>query len=94
MGAKARPAVDAKAAELWVRFESDCELFVVGGRSIPPSGLGWGLITASGPDQCDGSFDSFCGRSHTPCLLLGFNDIRGGLVFDGLSGWLILKLIV
>ena len=63
--------------------------------SINPTirpGLGWGLATASGPDQCDGSYDSFCERSHTTCLLLGFNDVRGGLVFDSLSGWLVLRL--
>jgi hypothetical protein len=56
-------------------------------------GLGWELDTYSAPDNCDGSYDSFCGRSRgSRCLLSGRNDHRGGLKFDSLSGWLILNL--
>jgi hypothetical protein len=56
-------------------------------------GLGWYLKTKSVPDNCDGSYDSFCGRSwDNDCLLSGHNDERGGLGFDSYSGWLILNL--
>lgn len=56
-------------------------------------GLGWELETISAPGNCDGSYDSFCGRSNdTTCLLYGHNDFRGGIKFDGLSGWLIMNL--
>lgn len=58
-----------------------------------PPGQGWGLNAKSAPDNCDGSWDSFCGRSSgSDCLLSGHNDHRGGLVFHSLSGWLILNL--
>jgi hypothetical protein len=66
------------------------------GRSVNSAikpGLGWELETISAPDNCDGSYDSFCGRSNdTSCLLYGHNDFRGGIKFDGLSGWLIMNL--
>ena len=66
------------------------------GSSFNPDiqpGLGWRLDTRSAPDNCDGSYDSFCGRSNSEvCLLSGHNDYRGGLHFDGVSGWLILTL--
>jgi len=56
-------------------------------------GKGWGLVTKSSPDNCDGSYDSFCGREKdSDCLLYAHNDRRGGLVFDSLSGWLVLNL--
>jgi hypothetical protein len=56
-------------------------------------GQGWSLSTNSAPDNCDGSWDSFCGHSaDNNCLLTGHNDYRGGLIFDGLSGWMILNL--
>lgn len=56
-------------------------------------GKGWNLDSISAPDNCDGSYDSFCGRSFdNDCLLYGHNDYRGGLVFDGLSGWLVMNL--
>jgi hypothetical protein len=56
-------------------------------------GLGWHLDAPSSSDNCDGSYDSFCGRYATNyCLLYGHNDYRGGVLFDGLSGWLILEL--
>jgi hypothetical protein len=56
-------------------------------------GQGWYLQTRSAPDNCDGSYDSFCGRSwDNDCLLSGHNDMRGGLGFDSYSGWLILNL--
>jgi hypothetical protein len=66
------------------------------GGSVNPDikpGLGWELDTNTAPDNCDGSYDSFCGRSNaTTCLLYGHNDYRGGLKFDSLSGWLIMNL--
>ena len=56
-------------------------------------GQGWYLKTKSAPDNCDGSYDSFCGRSwDNDCLLSGHNDMRGGLGFDSYSGWLVLNL--
>lgn len=56
-------------------------------------GQGWYLMTKSAPDNCDGSWDSFCGRSaDNDCLLSGHNDLRGGLGFDSLSGWMIVNL--
>lgn len=59
-------------------------------ESMPP-GQGWGIDTLSAADNCDGTYDSFCGRSGG-CMLSGHNDNRGGLQFDALSGWLHLTL--
>lgn len=56
-------------------------------------GKGWYVRTMSAPDNCDGSWNSFCGRSaSSDCLLSGHNDDRGGILFDSLSGWLIVNL--
>jgi hypothetical protein len=56
-------------------------------------GQGWSLHTKSAADNCDGTWDSFCGRSaDNNCLFNGHNDLRGGLGFDSLSGWMILNL--
>jgi len=56
-------------------------------------GQGWDLMTKSAADNCDGSWDAFCGRSaDSRCLLYAHNDNRGGLKFDSLSGWLIVNL--
>jgi hypothetical protein len=56
-------------------------------------GQGWSLFTSSAPDNCDGSYDSFCNRgSDNDCLLSGHNDNRGGLRFDSLSGWMIVNI--
>jgi len=62
------------------------------GNGVIEPGLGWHLYVASATDFCDGSYDSFCRRANTDCLLSGHNDHRGGLFFDGLSGWLVMKL--
>ena len=62
------------------------------GEQIIP-GLGWGVATQSSPEFCNGTYDSFCGRSsNNSCLLYGHNDFRGGLTFDSLSGWGIFTL--
>jgi hypothetical protein len=62
------------------------------GEEIVP-GLGWGVSTLSSPERCNGTYDSFCGRSaDNPCLLYGHNDFRGGLTFDSLSGWAVFTL--
>lgn len=55
-------------------------------------GKGWGLNAKSNPDVCDGTWDSFCGRSSDNCMLSGHNDHRGGITFDSLSGWMIFDL--
>jgi hypothetical protein len=43
---------------------------------------------------CNGTIDADeCGRDpKSPCLFVGHNDERGGLVFDSFSGWLLLTL--
>lgn len=57
------------------------------GESIVP-GIGWGINTKSSPHMCNGTYDSFCGRSEDEaCLLYAHNDYRGGMTFDSLSGW-------
>jgi hypothetical protein len=56
-------------------------------------GQGWSISTKSASDNCDGTWDSFCGRSaDNDCLFNGHNDVRGGLGFDSYSGWLIVNL--
>lgn len=55
-------------------------------------GKGWSLNTKSNPSTCDGTWDSFCGRSSSNCMLIGHNDRRGGLAFDGFSGWMMFDL--
>mmetsp|Transcript_6913 Transcript_6913/g.10065 ORF Transcript_6913/g.10065 Transcript_6913/m.10065 type:complete len:630 (-) Transcript_6913:1759-3648(-) len=55
-------------------------------------GYGWQLHSEfSG--FCDGSYYSTCGRENSSsCLLSGHNDVRGGILGDGLSGWLVMTL--
>jgi hypothetical protein len=55
-------------------------------------GKGWSLNTRSNPSTCDGTWDSFCGRSSSDCIMYAHNDYRGGLFFDGLSGWMMFHL--
>ena len=56
-------------------------------------GRGWSLHTKAGDFNCNGTWDSECGRgAGEPCLLSGHNDARGGLLFDSCSGWLLLRL--
>lgn len=56
-------------------------------------GRGWSLQTKAGDIHCNGTWDSECGRGEDEkCLLSGHNDGRGGLLFDSLSGWLVLNL--
>jgi hypothetical protein len=55
-------------------------------------GQGWWVQTAGAADNCDGTYDSFCKRDKSDCLLYGHNDGRGGLHFDSFSGWLVLNL--
>lgn len=56
-------------------------------------GIGWSLLTKSAADNCDGTYDSFCGRSKGDnCLLYGHNDDRGGIFMDSLSGWIVMNL--
>ena len=57
-------------------------------------GKGWMLNQRTGaPDNCDGTYDSFCAREeNSACLFYGHADDRGGLMFDGLSGWGVFNL--
>ena len=56
-------------------------------------GKGWYVSTKNAPDNCDGTWNSFCGWStNNHCLLYGHNDDHGGLLFDSFSGWLIVNL--
>lgn len=62
-------------------------------KSDLPPGQGWDLDSKSAPDNCDGTYDSFCGKDKgADCLLIGHNDNRGNLLFDSYSGWLKLSL--
>lgn len=59
---------------------------------VPP-GKGINLATVSGDEYCDGSLDSWCSRGESePCLLRAHNDGRNGLVFDSLSGWIVMNI--
>jgi hypothetical protein len=64
--------------------------------SEPPQvtvGKGTLLQTAAGDDYCDGSLHSWCKRGYNEnCLLRAHNDGRNGLIFDGLSGWIVLTI--
>lgn len=55
---------------------------------------GKGILTdfCAAPNLLDGSYDSFSRRKDSNCLFYNANDNRGGLKFDGLSGWIILNL--
>lgn len=56
-------------------------------------GKGALLRTASGDDFCDGSVDSWCKRGKSEkCLLRAHNDGRNGILFDGLSGWIVMVI--
>jgi hypothetical protein len=58
-------------------------------------GRGWALHISKDDVPCNGTYDSECGRTPTTaCLLSGQNDGKGGLVFDSLSGWLLLRFKV
>jgi len=55
-------------------------------------GKGW-EVTGSEPGNCDGTATGICGRRPTSkCLLYGHMDGRGGLLGNGLSGWLVMNL--
>ena len=63
------------------------KLMPIGVEGVEP-GRGWGHNGNVNPDECDGSYDGFCGRgSKNACLLSAHNDNRGGLMFDSFSGW-------
>lgn len=54
-------------------------------------GKGW--VLSSGSERCNGEYDSWCKRSPgANCLLYAHNDGRGGMSFDGLSGWGIFEI--
>jgi hypothetical protein len=56
-------------------------------------GKGCLLQTADGDDYCDGTLDSWCRRGKgESCLLSAHNDHRNGLLFDGLSGWIVMTI--
>lgn len=55
-------------------------------------GLGWQMVEAKS-GYCDGSYNSECGREPDfNCLIQGHNDARGGVLFNSLSGWLVMTL--
>ena len=55
-------------------------------------GFGW-VLHSEPSGFCDGSYYSQCGRQNSSkCLLAGHNDGRGGILGDGLSGWLVMSL--
>jgi hypothetical protein len=56
-------------------------------------GRGWALHISKDDIPCNGTYDSECSRQPgSSCLLYGTNDGKGGLVFDSLSGWLLMRL--
>ncbi|GKY98310.1 hypothetical protein MPSEU_000788600 [Mayamaea pseudoterrestris] len=63
-------------------------------KDFMPPGRGLALIdTPAASDNCDGTYDSWCNRgAEESCLLHHHNDGRGGMAFDGLSGWLVMNL--
>ncbi|KAI2497564.1 hypothetical protein MHU86_16918 [Fragilaria crotonensis] len=61
-------------------------------KSTLPPGKGWTMRGAP-VGLCDGSTQSTCGRDRrSKCLMAGHNDYQGGILGDGLSGWLLLKV--
>ncbi|GKY93542.1 hypothetical protein MPSEU_000321600 [Mayamaea pseudoterrestris] len=59
---------------------------------ITPGNGTWTNSNAA-PDNCDGTWDSFCNRfAGSNCLLIDHNDGRNGLLMDGLSGWIVLDI--
>lgn len=60
-----------------------------------PMGRGWSRDGKVGDKDCNGTWDSQCGRGAAePCLLYGHNDGRGGWIFDSLSGWMVVKFTI
>lgn len=60
------------------------------GEDVIP-GSGWSLDAR--PGICDGTYDAVCGREPSSnCLLSGHMDHRGGILGDGLSGWLVMNV--
>jgi len=60
---------------------------------VPSVGKGIELVTKAGDARCDGSVDSWCGRSRDEkCLLSHHNDGRNGLLFNSYSGWIVMNL--
>jgi len=63
------------------------KLIPIGVDHVKP-GLGWGADANANPDECDGTYDGFCGRgASNGCLLYAHNDHRGGMQFESFSGW-------
>ena len=62
-------------------------------KPIIKPGQGMGLHAQSASDNCDGTFDTFCGRSASNnCLLMQHNDCRGALTMDSFTGWVVMNL--
>ena len=90
------------APDLSRRLAAMDELGVTSQRKVAPTqikadivpGKGFGLETLAAPDNCDGTYDSFCNRlgEGNACPLYAHNDNRGGVRFDSLSGWMVLNL--
>ncbi len=58
-----------------------------------PIGRGWALNVGKDDIPCTGTYGAESGRqAGNPCLLNGHNDGKGGIVFDSLSGWLLMRL--
>jgi hypothetical protein len=63
------------------------------GNSNLTVGRGWALHIYKDDVPCNGTYDAECGRvPRNSCLLYGHNDGKGGLVFDSLSGWLLMRV--
>lgn len=62
-------------------------------NSVAASRTSKNLYTPTASDNCDGTYESFCGRSPlSDCLLYGHNDCRGGIFFSSRNGWLVMRL--
>lgn len=55
-------------------------------------GLGWQVVDEF-PGQCDGEYDSLCGRGKNDyCPLLHHHDSRGAIVGNEYAGWIVMEL--
>jgi len=60
-------------------------------ESVVP-GKGW-EVQGVPPGYCDGTYSAICGRQKSSdCLLYGHMDARGGILGNGLSGWLVMDI--
>lgn len=81
---------DTTSSDAWQSYSSRTTRSL--GEEALVQGSGWQHV-GEYPGDCDGRYDTFCGRhSSNSCPLIGHHDSRGMLVGDELSGRIVFEI--